>query len=141
VKDCWPEAPLAAPRREVGYLSDPVRNLSLPLGFHITAPEADEIIGPGEELAMGPVLWRTLDTAGHPPGGLSFYCREAEVVITGDALFADGIGRTDIPGAVEATLLANIRQNLLTLPEATRVLPGHGPPSTVGEELRSNPFL
>ena len=72
---------------------------------------------------------------------MSYYCPEAKVAITGDALFAGSIGRTDIPGANESQLLGNIRENLLSLPDDTRVLPGHGPASTIGNERRLNPFL
>ncbi len=62
-------------------------------------------------------------------------------MLTGDALFADSIGRSDIPEADGEKLLRNIRRSLLALPESTRVLPGHGPPTTIGEERTSNPFL
>ena len=141
VKRSFPKAVLTAPSREVGLLSDPVRNLSLPFGFRITAPEPDEIVSPGQELALGGLGWVALDTAGHTPGGLSYYCRAGGVVLTGDALFAGSIGRTDIPGASEAKLLKNIRDHLLALGDETRVLPGHGPISTIGEERRANPFL
>lgn len=141
VKEAFPAAALTAPSREVGLLSDPVRNLSLPFGFRITAPQPDEVVSPGQELALGRLAWRALDTAGHTPGGLSYYCQAGGVVLTGDALFAGSIGRTDIPGASESKLLRNIRDSLLTLPDDTRVLPGHGPVSTIGEERRTNPFL
>lgn len=141
VKQSSPQAVLTAPSREVGFLSDPVRNLSLPFGFPITAPEPEEIVSPGQKLTLGSLEWEALDTAGHTPGGLSYHCPAAGVVLTGDALFAGSIGRTDIPGASEAKLLKNIRDNLLALGDDTRVLPGHGPVSTVGEERRSNPFL
>ncbi|KPK78971.1 MAG: hypothetical protein AMJ81_14105 [Phycisphaerae bacterium SM23_33] len=141
VKQAFPHAVLTAPSRELGFLSDPVRNMSLPFGFPITAPEADQIVAPGEELALGSLVWRSLDTAGHTPGGLSYYCAAAGAVLTGDALFAGSIGRTNIPGACESKLLKNIRDNLLTLPDATRVLPGHGPVTSIGQERLTNPFL
>ncbi len=90
---------------------------------------------------MGPFTWQVLDAAGHSPGGVAYYCAVAEVVLVGDALFAGSIGRTDIPGASESRLLKNIRDNLMSLPDGTRVLSGHGPATTIGEERRSNPFL
>jgi len=142
VKAAWPEAVVTAPSAEADFLTDPVRNLSLPFGMvRITAPAPDELISPGDELMLGELAWRALDTAGHTPGGLSYYCPAAKVAITGDALFAGSVGRTDIPGASEAQLLANIREHLLTLPDETRILPGHGPPSTIGDERRTNPYL
>jgi glyoxylase-like metal-dependent hydrolase (beta-lactamase superfamily II) len=81
-----------------------------------------------------------LDTSGHTPGGVSFYCAEASAVITGDSLFAGSIGRTDLPNASSAELCANIRSNLYSLPETIRVYPGHGPTTTIAEEKRTNPF-
>jgi len=141
VKAAWPEAVLTAPGGDAAMLTDPMANLSGWFGAHITAGPPDETVRPGDDLPMGPLLWRVLDLAGHTSGGVGYYCAAAGVVMVGDALFAAGIGRTDIPGASEDRLLTNIRQNLLTLPDATRVLPGHGPPTTIGDERRSNPFL
>ena len=142
VKHVWPQVVLTAPAGEVAFLADPVKNMSLPFGFRIAAPEADETVAAGERLRLGErIAWEVLDTSGHTPGGLSYYNPPAGVVITGDALFAGSVGRTDIPGACESRLLRNIRQQLLALPDATRVLPGHGPPSTIGQERRSNPYL
>ena len=82
-----------------------------------------------------------LDTSGHTPGGVSYYCPQENVVLTGDALFAESIGRTDMPGGRPGRLLRNICQHLLSLPEETQVLSGHGPASTIGHEKRHNPFL
>ena len=141
VKRRWPGVVVTAPSAEADWLTDPVRNLSVPFGMHVVAPKADETFQAGQTLHMGPVTWEVLDTAGHTPGGASFYCPTSGVVLTGDALFAGSIGRTDIPEADEQKLLSNIRRNLLALPAATRVLPGHGPPTTIGEERSSNPFL
>ncbi len=63
------------------------------------------------------------------------------MVIVGDALFAGGIGRFDLPGSDGEQLLSNIHVNLLGLPDGTQVLPGHGPATTIGEERRNNPYL
>jgi glyoxylase-like metal-dependent hydrolase (beta-lactamase superfamily II) len=72
---------------------------------------------------------------------VSFYERSAGVLFCGDVLFAGSIGRTDLPGADHETLLASIRGKLAPLPGATRVFPGHGPPTTLAEELATNPYL
>jgi len=141
IKAAWPEAVLTAPAGDAAMLADPMANLSGWFGANITAPPPDHAVRPGDELAMGPLTWRVLDLGGHSPGGVGYYCGAAGVAIVGDALFAAGIGRTDIPGASEDQLLANIRRNLLTLPDATRVLPGHGPGTSIGDERRGNPFL
>ena len=141
VKAAHPEARLICPTGDAAMLSDAELNMSAPFGFAITSPPADETIEPGGTVRVGESEWRVLDTSGHTPGGVSYYCREAGVVLTGDALFAAGVGRCDIPRADWGRLLANIRQSLLTLPDETRVLPGHGPETTIGAERRGNPFL
>jgi len=141
VKQAWPEAVLTCPAGDAEMLSDPMRNLSLPFGFRIVAPAPEAVVAPGQRLEMGPLTWEVLDSSGHTPGGASYYCAESQVLLSGDALFAGSVGRTDIPGADEALLLKNIRANLLSLPQATRVLPGHGPPTTIGRERRENPFV
>ncbi len=84
---------------------------------------------------------RVLFTPGHSPGSVSFYLPEENKVIAGDALFRRSIGRTDLPGGDHALLLRSIKKQLLSLPPTTEVFPGHGDPTTIGEEIRSNPFL
>ncbi len=95
----------------------------------------------GQTLTLGAHEAASLFTPGHAPGHMAFYLPEQGVVIAGDALFQGSIGRTDLPGGDHAQLLASIRRELLTLPIETRVLPGHGPETTVGAERRTNPFL
>ncbi|MDB4318946.1 MBL fold metallo-hydrolase, partial [Akkermansiaceae bacterium] len=72
---------------------------------------------------------------------LAFYLPSEGVVFGGDALFAGGIGRADLPGGDEATLLRSISEKLYVLPDETIVYPGHGPSTTIGKEKRSNPFI
>jgi len=107
----------------------------------VCSSDLDELLKPGDTLTMGEVTWNVLDTSGHTKGGLSFYCPQESVVMTGDALFCGSIGRSDIPDGDGELLIENIRNNLMTLPDNTRVLPGHGPETTIGAEKRSNPFL
>ena len=129
------------PAGDAAMLGDPDANMSRPFGVTLTVDQPAELVQPGQELVLGEFTWRVLDTSGHTPGGVSYYCRSAGVVLTGDALFAGSIGRTDIPGASASRLLRNIRDELLALPDDTRVLPGHGPETTVGIEKRTNPFF
>jgi len=107
----------------------------------MTFPPADELLQVGQELTLGDTVWKVLDTSGHTPGGVSFYCPDLQVVIAGDALFARSIGRTDFPGSSHAQLITTIRENLLTLPDETQVITGHGPQTTIGLERAANPFL
>ena len=141
VKEAYPEAVITVPAGDVALLSDPIANMSLPFGLNITAPPAEHVVQCGQRLQLARLSWDVLDASGHTPGGAAYYCQAAGVLLTGDSLFAGSIGRYDIPGADQDRLLGNIRQNLLTLPDDTRVLPGHGPPSTIGQERRTNPFV
>ena len=132
---------LLCPADDAFMLGDATANLSGPFGYNVTAPQADEMIQPEQTLELGDSSWKVLDTSGHTRGGVSFYCARSSVVIVGDALFANSIGRTDIPGASSDRLIDNIKNNLLTLPDETRVLPGHGPETTIGTEKQINPFV
>lgn len=94
-----------------------------------------------ETLTLGNLTLETLYTPGHAPGHLAFYLRDHGIVFSGDALFAGSIGRTDLMGGDHALLLQSIREKLLTLPDDTQVLSGHGDPTTIGRERATNPYL
>lgn len=125
---------------EKDWLSDGQKNGSaLWLEDPITAPEADQLLEGGEVLTLLGQEIRVLFTPGHSPGHVSFALEG--VVIGGDALFAGSIGRTDLYGGDYATLMDSIRSQLLTLPDDTILLPGHGPETTIATERETNPFL
>ena len=98
-------------------------------------------LGDAQVLSFADREVRCLFTPGHAPGHIAFYFPGEKMVLAGDALFRDGIGRTDLPGGDHAQLMESIRTQLLTLPAETVVHPGHGPETTVGREAKSNPFL
>jgi glyoxylase-like metal-dependent hydrolase (beta-lactamase superfamily II) len=85
--------------------------------------------------------WNILDVSGHSPGGRAFYGAALNIAFVGDALFAGSVGRVDFPHSDGERLLRNIQANLMTLPDATRVLSGHGPETTIGRERRTNPYV
>jgi glyoxylase-like metal-dependent hydrolase (beta-lactamase superfamily II) len=123
-------------------LTDPQQNLSAGFGVPLATGVADPLpLEPGQEMNLAQLPWEVLDTSGHSPGSRSLHCPSGKLVIVGDALFAGGIGRTDLPAGDGERLVANIRQHLLSLPDETRVLAGHGPETTIGTERRTNPFL
>ena len=99
----------------------------------------DQLVEDGDKLTVGDLEFEVLFCPGHAFGHICLVGQG--VVFTGDALFAGGIGRFDLPGGDGKLLLTSIREKLLTLPDETVVLAGHGPSSTIGEEKRSNPFL
>ena len=104
-------------------------------------PEVDGYLAAGQtfELAGGRIAIRVIETPGHSPGSVTFHT--GDILFDGDLLFESGVGRTDLPGGDHETLLRSIRERLLVLPDATRVYPGHGPPTTIGRERATNPFL
>lgn len=104
-----------------------------------SSPKADRYVKHGDVVTTGAVSLTVLHTPGHSAGGISLV--GDGVVFTGDALFAGSIGRTDFPGGDLMTLITAIRKHLMSLPDDTLVLSGHGPQSTIGEERRENPFL
>lgn len=137
----FPQTRICCPEADAPMLTSPELNLSATFLMGVVAPEAHELLHHGDELDLAGLTWRVLDTSGHTLGGASFYCPGEGVVFTGDSLFAGGIGRCDIPNGDHDRLLRNIREHLLTLPDNTRVFPGHGPETTIGREKATNPFL
>lgn len=104
-------------------------------------PAVDRHIEDDEVLQVGGLELKALYTPGHAPGHLAFYLESENLVLSGDALFAGGVGRTDLFGGDMELLLRSIDERLMTLPDETRVLPGHGPETTIGNERAHNPFL
>ena len=103
------------------------------------SPPADDYLGDGMKLEVGNLTLQVMHTPGHTPGSASLYLEG--VVITGDTLFRNSIGRYDMPGGSLQALLASIRTKLLVLPGETVVCPGHGPATEIREEMENNPFL
>jgi hydroxyacylglutathione hydrolase len=95
----------------------------------------------GEAVDVGGIRGSILYTPGHSEGSLCLYLPKEHLLLAGDTLFAGGVGRTDFPGGNARKLLASIHERLLTLPDETVVVPGHGSMTTIGAERHSNPFL
>jgi glyoxylase-like metal-dependent hydrolase (beta-lactamase superfamily II) len=131
--------PLAMHAADTGMLqvSDYIE-LSLLLGAR-NSPPPDRLLAEGDEIAVGRIALRVMHIPGHTAGSVGFVA--AGVLFSGDTLFCGGVGRTDLPGGSWKDLEQSIRERILTLPEETIVLPGHGPWTTVGQERDSNPFL
>lgn len=132
-------APVWIHEADRGMLTSPRANLSFFLGEQVISPDAALILNEGETVSCGAVRLKVLATPGHTPGGISLYGED--LVFTGDALFYESVGRTDLPGGDHQCLLENIRTKLLTLPSETTVLPGHGDATRIGHEQQANPYL
>lgn len=103
------------------------------------SPPPDRVLHGGETLKIGELVAKVIHTPGHTPGGITLYI--GEHLFCGDTLFADSVGRTDLPGGDHDQLVASIRERLFVLPDSTIVHPGHGPDTTIGREKRLNPFV
>lgn len=104
-------------------------------------PEPTIDLVDGMEMYLGPARFEVLHAPGHTRGHVMFYLAAQHTLFCGDVIFRGGIGRTDLPGGDHDTLLESIRTRVLPLPDETRLLSGHGPTTTVGEERLGNPFL
>ena len=102
---------------------------------------ADHFINDNDEIVAGDIHLKAFLTPGHSPGSLSFYCEKSKCVFTGDALFQQSVGRTDLWGGNHEQLIKAIHEKLLTLPDDTTVYPGHGTSSTIANEKKYNPYL
>lgn len=137
----WPEIRIAVHRDDAEMLIDPVANLSTLIGVFVKTEPADIIIDDGQTLDFAGISFDVMHTPGHTPGGISLYNKEDGIVFAGDVLFADSIGRTDFPGGSFDTLVASIKNKLLTLAAETIVYSGHGPTTTIEHESKFNQFL
>ena len=106
-----------------------------------TSPEPTIHLKPGQILTLGEHSFEVRHTPGHTPGHVVFYCAAEKVMFCGDVIFWGSIGRTDLPGGDFNTLMRSIHTQILSLPNETRLLSGHGGETTIGTERRDNPFL
>jgi glyoxylase-like metal-dependent hydrolase (beta-lactamase superfamily II) len=104
-------------------------------------PDPDRLLSEGDVINFGKYSLKVLDTPGHSPGGISLIASDGISCFSGDTLFAQSIGRTDLPGGDYETLISSIKTKILPLGDKVQVYPGHGPATTVATEKRYNPFL
>lgn len=131
--------PIMIHEMDAPLLIDSQANLSASLGLGMVSPPADRLLREGDEIAVGGLILRVIHTPGHTPGGICLFGEG--VLFSGDTLFMDGVGRTDLPGGSQEQLMNSIEIKLLVLPEDTVVYPGHGPSTTIGREKLENPWF
>jgi len=122
---------LGAMEIQAGWLGVPTPEVASP----------DASADDGLTVGLATLRAEVIHTPGHTPGSICLLFRQQHLLLAGDTLFAGSIGRTDLPGGDGPQILRSLRDRLMVLPETTRVLPGHGPDTTIGEEKQSNPFL
>lgn len=106
-----------------------------------TMPPIDRDLDAEEEIRFGETTLRILRTPGHTPGHVAFYEPQSKALFTGDTLFRESIGRTDLPGGDYSWIMRSILDVILPLGDEVRVYPGHGPETTLGHETLYNPFI
>jgi hydroxyacylglutathione hydrolase len=152
----WSVAPVCGAKGIPAYihpddremLADPARGMSLMArqqflgGMTFSEPDDVKALRDDEVIPLAGLSFRVGHTPGHTPGSVTFRSahEDLDALFTGDLLFAGSIGRTDLPGGDHETILRSLARTL-TLPDATVVLPGHGPTTTIGDERMTNPFL
>lgn len=135
------EKGVAIHSEDADCLLDPHKNLSAFMGEEIELSAADRILKDGDVLKTGSLDIRVIHTPGHTLGGICLYITDGEeqILISGDTLFARSIGRSDLPGGDEGTLIESLKK-LASFPDKLRVFPGHGPETTIGAEKQYNPY-
>lgn len=129
--------------KEAKWLMDPVLNGSqrwFPDNVTRLKP-AEHMLAGEQELTIGTFTFQVLETPGHSPGSVSYYLKDERMLFSGDVLFLNSVGRTDLPGGNEKQLIQSIETKLLSLADDTIVFPGHGPVTTIRDERENNPFL
>ena len=120
-------------------LNDPFLNLSGPMGTEQTGISADHLLRDGDVLHFLNREWKVMATPGHTAGSVCYYLPEEKVLFSGDTLFAESLGRTDLPTGSMSAIVRSIAEKLLVLPEDIMVYPGHGDATTIGYEKQYNP--
>lgn len=134
------DLPVYLLEEEKEVLADPTQNLSAVFGtsYAYTKGEGLQDL---DVISLAGLKIQVLHTPGHTKGGACYYLPEEHVLLSGDTLFARSVGRTDFPTGSMSTLVRSIKERLFALPEETKVYPGHGEETTIGEEKRENPYL
>jgi glyoxylase-like metal-dependent hydrolase (beta-lactamase superfamily II) len=141
VTDRFPEAKVLIHALDEPLLRNPgpmSRMFMLP--FTIPPGGADQLLSDGQLLKFGSIEARVLHTPGHSPGHVAFHFEAEKVLVGGDLIIGGSVGRTDLPGANHSDFIESLRR-VTRLPRETRLLPGHGEMTTIGEELANNDFL
>lgn len=139
LKELFGDVTIYAGRKETILLEDPKMNHSVLIGKPYVI-KADVLVKDDDEICVGSMKCKVIETPGHSIGGVCFYFEEDGVLISGDTLFFESVGRTDFPTGDAGALRTSIVEKLYKLPDETEVYPGHGDATTIGHEKAYNPF-
>ena len=132
-------APIYISEADAPLLNDPNKSLVAFIGGKYTPATADKFFADGDEVEAAGMKFKVLATPGHTPGGCCYYCQEAGVLFSGDTLFYESYGRTDLPTGSSSAIINSLTEVVFALPEETRVWPGHGETTRIGHEKKYNP--
>ena len=141
LRENYPGIKVYIHKLDAEMLTQPMMNLSAMTGAGFTAAPADSFLEDNMTIEEAGVKLSVLHTSGHTPGGISLYAKDEGIVFAGDTLFAGSVGRTDFPGGGMRQLINSIKEKLFTLPDETKVYPGHGPTTSIANEKKHNPFV
>lgn len=134
--------PVIGPQKEDQFWVDSLQEVCRNYGFPVPEPvHIDQWLEGGEILKLGNYEFEVRYTPGHTPGHVVFYCKQMNILWTGDVLFKGSIGRTDFPRGDFDTLIDSIKTQLFTLPDDTQFISGHRAISSIGQEKQFNPFV
>ncbi len=125
---------------DADMLQNPQLNSGAMIGKSVTA-KADHKLQEGDVLHLAGMEIRVIHTPGHTPGGVCYYFPQEEILFSGDTLFCESVGRTDLPGGSMSALVRSVREKLFRLPDLTIVYPGHGEPTKISTEKQYNSFV
>lgn len=132
-------APVYVSREDADMLTKADRNLSIYINNGLECDPAEKFYGDGDVITVAGMEFTVYATPGHTKGGVCIKC--GDIVFCGDTVFCESIGRTDLPGGSYKEILQSIKTKILPMADDVKLLPGHGPETTVGWERRRNPFL
>jgi len=141
VRTAFPDAKVYLHEDEAHWMGDARANLSAGHGEPFTTRPVDVELKDGQTLQLGATVWTVHHTPGHSPGSVTLHCPALSAAIVGDVLFHRSIGRADFPTSNYDELKRSILKTLYRFPDDTVCMPGHGEPTTIGEERRYNPFV
>jgi glyoxylase-like metal-dependent hydrolase (beta-lactamase superfamily II) len=141
MRDTFPDVKVCIHELDAEMLCEPHANLSAMSAMAFSTQPQDVTLQDGDVIEQAGVKLLVLHTPGHTPGGICLYSQDDGVAFVGDTLFAGSIGRTDFPRGSMSQLLNSVRGKLFTLPDETKVYPGHGPTTTIAHEKNHNPFF
>ena len=133
-------AKIYACEAEKDVCNDPQLNVSAQVG-RPTSLEADVYVKDGQEITVAGITCKLIATPGHTKGSCCYYFEESGYLISGDTLFAESVGRDDLPTGSMSALIRSVEEKLFVLPDEVKVYPGHGLPTEIGHEKEYNPFF